>query len=92
LAHSSKENLTEIISILTGLIGILGGLCAFIVPTVLLVGLGIFLFRRNQQGCAAKAAAKSWSSAMGTVLMSSVQSSGSGNGPSIYLVVVYQYR
>jgi hypothetical protein len=32
----------EIIAILGGLLGILGGLCATVVPLIVLVGLGIF--------------------------------------------------
>lgn len=82
----------EIFSILTGLIGILGGLCAFIVPMLILVGLGIFLYRRSQQGKAAKDAAQSWPGTMGIILSSSVQSRRSGNSTSTYPVVVYQYE
>jgi len=82
----------EIISILGGLLGVLGGLCATIVPLIFLVVLGIFLYRRSQQGQAAKQAAQSWQSTMGTVLSSSVQSRRSGNSTSTYPVVVYQYQ
>lgn len=81
----------EIIAIITSLLGILGGLCATILPIIILVGLGIFLYRRSQQGSAAKQAAQSWPSTMGTVLMSSVQSKHTGKSHSIYPVVVYQY-
>ena len=81
----------EIIGILGGLLGIFGGLCATIVPIIFFVIFGIFLYRRSQQGQAAKQAAQSWPSTMGTVLMSSVQSRRSGNSTSIYPVVVYQY-
>ena len=81
----------EIIGILGGLLGIFGGLCATIVPIIFFVIFGIFLYRRNQQGQAAKQAAQSWSSTIGAVLMSSVQSRRSGNSTSIYPVVVYQY-
>ena len=81
----------ELFSILGGLLGILGGLCAIIVPLVIFVGLGIFLYRRSQQGNAAKDAAQSWTSTMGNVLSSSVQSRRTGNSTSTYPVVVYQY-
>ena len=84
--------LTGLISTLGGLLGLFGGLCACIVPLVLLVGLGIFLHRRNQQGNVAKQAAQSWPGTMGTVLSSSVQSRRSGNSTSTYPVVVYQYE
>lgn len=59
---------------------------------LLTVDLGIFLYRRSQQGSAAKAAAQSWPGTMGTVLMSSVQSEHLGRSHSICPVVVYQYQ
>jgi hypothetical protein len=82
----------EIFSILTGLLGIVGGLCAIVVPLIFLVGLGIFLYRRSQQGKVAKEAAQAWPGTMGTVLSSSVQSRRSGNSISTYPVVIYQYQ
>lgn len=82
----------EILSLLMGFIGILGGICATVLPIIILVGLGIFLYRRSQQGSAAKQAAQSWASTMGTVLMSTVQSKRTGNSTSTYPVVVYQYE
>ena len=45
---------TGLVSALGGLLGLLGGLCACIVPVVLLIGFGIFMYRRSQQGQAAK--------------------------------------
>lgn len=83
--------ITGLISALGGLLGLFGGLCACIVPMVFLIGLGIFIYRRSQQGKVAKEAAQSWPSTMGTVLASSVQSRRSGNSISTYPVVVYQY-
>jgi hypothetical protein len=82
----------EIIAILGGLLGILGGLCATVVPLIVLVGLGIFLYRRSQQGKAVKEAAQAWASTMGVVLSSSVQSRRTGKSVSTYPVVVYQYQ
>ena len=82
---------TGLVSALGGLLGLLGGLCACIVPVVLLIGFGIFIYRRSQQGQAAKQAAQTWPGTMGTVLSSSVQSRRSGNSISTYPVVVYQY-
>ena len=82
----------ELISIFGGLLGILGGLCAVIFPLMIFVGLGIFLYRRSQQGKAAKEAAQSWPGTLGSVLMSSVRSRRTGRSRSIYPVVVYQYE
>jgi hypothetical protein len=86
----------DIIAIITGLIGTLGGLfsglCACILPVVFLVGFGIFMYRRSQQGKAAKEAAQAWPGTLGIVLSSSVQSRRSGNSTSIYPVVIYQYQ
>ena len=83
---------TGLISMLGGLLGLFGGLCACSVPIVFLVGFGIFIYRRSLQSKAAKEAAQAWSSTMGTVLMSSVQSKHTGESTSIYPVVVYQYE
>jgi len=83
---------TGLISMLGGLLGVFGGLCACIVPVVFLIGFGIFTYRRSQQGKATKEAAQAWSSAMGTVLSSSVESRRSGNSTSTYPVVIYQYQ
>ncbi|MEP7133337.1 MAG: DUF3592 domain-containing protein [Chloroflexota bacterium] len=84
--------LTGLVSALGGLLGLFGGLCACIVPVVLLIGFGIFMYRRNQQGQAAKQAAQAWPGTMGTVLSSSVESRRTGNSMSTYPVVVYQYQ
>ena len=45
LSHSPKENNMEIFSLLMGLIGVFGGICATVLPIIILVGLGIFLYR-----------------------------------------------
>ncbi len=82
----------EIFAILSGLLGIFGAICATVVPLIVLVGLGIFIYRRSQQGKAAKETAQSWPGTMGTILMSSVQSKHTGRSLSIYPVVVYQYE
>jgi hypothetical protein len=84
--------LTGLVSALGGLLGLAGGLCACIVPVVFLVGFGIFMYRRSQQGKVAKDAAQSWPGVMGTILSSSVQSRRTGNSMSTYPVVVYQYQ
>ena len=57
-----------------------------------MTGLGVFLYRRSQEGKAAKAAAQSWPGTMGTVLISTVQSRRTGRSHSTYAVVVYQYQ
>jgi len=69
----------EVFSLISILVGLAGGLCATVIPILLFVALGVFLYRRSQQGNAAKQAAQSWSSTMGTVLMSSVQSYNPAN-------------
>jgi len=84
--------ITGLISALGGFLGLFGGLCACILPVVFLVGFGIFMYRRSQQGKAAKEAAQTWPGTMGTVLSSSVQSRRSGNSTSTYPVVIYQYQ
>ena len=84
--------ITGLISTLGGLLGFFGGLCACIVPVVFFFGFGIFMYRRSQQGQAAKDAAQAWPSVMGTVLSSGVESRRSGNSISTYPVVIYQYQ
>lgn len=82
----------EIITGLGVLLSIAGGACAVILPLVLLIGFGIFFYRRYQQGNAARASAQSWPSTSGVVLSSSVQVRRSHNSSSEYPVVVYQYE
>jgi len=82
----------ELLSGISILIGLLGGFCATILPLLILVGLGIFLYRRSQQSKAAKQAAQSWSSTMGTVLASTIQIKRTGRSRSEIPVVVYQYE
>jgi hypothetical protein len=82
----------EILALLMGFIGILGGICTTVLPIIILVGLGIFLYRRSQQGNAAKQAAQSWASTMGTVLMSTIQIKRTSRSRSEIPVVVYQYQ
>ena len=83
---------TGLISMLGGLLGVFGGLCACIVPIVFFIGFGIFIYRRSQQSKVAKEAAQAWSSALGIVLSSGVESRRSGNSISTYPVVIYQYQ
>jgi len=80
--------ITGLISALGGFLGLFGRLCACILPVVFLVGFGIFMYRRSQQG----KAAQTWPSTMGTVLSSNVQFRRSGNSTSVYPVVIYQYQ
>lgn len=70
---------------------IAGAACSFILPILVLGGVGYYIYKRSQQSGAARQSAQSWPSTPGTVLMSSVQwGSGSHSGSS-YPVVVYQY-
>jgi hypothetical protein len=86
------EGIATIIGLLGGTLGLLGGLCAVIVPLGLLAGLGVFLYRRSQQAKVAKDAAQSWPKTKGMVLKSRVESRRTGNTTSTYPVVVYRYE
>ena len=82
----------EIIGILTGLLGIAGGICAVVAPLVVLVALGVFLYRRSKMRDASKQAAQDWSSVMGVVITSTVQVKRGYKSRSEIPVVVYQYQ
>jgi hypothetical protein len=88
------EIISLIISGITLLLGLAGGLCTIILPILIIGGIGYYLYKRNQQSMAQRQdAQQNWSSTTGTVLMSSVQSSRSSTGGySTYPVVVYQYE
>jgi hypothetical protein len=88
------EIFSLIISGITLLLGIAGGLCTVIIPILIIGGIGYYLYKRNQQSMAQRQdAQQNWSSTNGTILMSSVQSSRSSTGGySTYPVVVYQYQ
>lgn len=98
VTHSStigiyaKGDTMEIFSILGSLLGILGGICATILPLLVMVGLGIYIYRNNQKSKAVKEAAQSWRGTMGVVLSSSVQVRRTGKSSSDIPVVVYQYQ
>ncbi|MEW6083974.1 MAG: DUF3592 domain-containing protein [Chloroflexota bacterium] len=82
----------EIIGILGGLLGIVGGICATVVPIVVLVGVGMFLYRRSKMRDATKHAAQNWSSTMGVVVSSTVQVKRGYKTRTEIPVVVYQYQ
>ncbi|MCC6300152.1 MAG: DUF3592 domain-containing protein [Anaerolineales bacterium] len=82
----------EIIGILGGLLGILGGVCATVVPVLVLVALGFFLYRRSKMRDASKQAAQNWSSVMGVVVTSTIQVKRSYKSRSEIPAVVYQYQ
>ena len=82
----------EIFSIVGGLLGIFGAICATVVPLLFLVALGIYIYRNSRKAKGVKEASQSWPGTLGTVLMSSVQSKHTGRSNSIYPVVVYQYE
>ena len=81
-----------ILTALTFIVGIGGAICATVLPIAVLVGLGIFLYRRSKMRDVVKQAAQDWSSTMGTVLMSTIKVSRTGASRSEYPVVVYQYQ
>ena len=71
---------------------IAGVACSVIIPLLVIGGVGYLLYKRSQQSGAARQIAQSWPDTAGRILMSSVQSSRSGNNHSTYPVVVYQYE
>src|SRR5574340_1028330 len=85
------EALSVILGLLGGGLGLLGGLCALIVPLAILGGVGVLLYRRSKQANAAKAAAQAWPHTKGIVVQSAVHRDTSGESTSTYPVVVYQY-
>lgn len=87
----------EIVSlIITGLgllISLFGGLCAVILPILIIGGIGYYLYKRNQQSIAHRQESQNWASTTGTIMMSSVQSRRSGTGGySTIPVIVYQFE
>ncbi len=82
----------EIIGILGGLLGILGGICATVVPLLVLIALGVFLYRRSKMRDVTKQAAQTWTSTMGVVMTSTIQVKRSYKSRSEIPVVVYQYH
>ena len=81
----------ELFGLLGGLLGILGALCATIVPIVIIVGVGIFIYRRSKMRDAAKQSAQDWPGTMGVVTMSTIQIRHNGRSRSEIPIVGYQY-
>ena len=82
----------EIIGLLGGLLGLLGAVCAIILPFVIMVGVGIFLYRRSKMRDVARQAAQDWPGTMGVVTMSTIQVKHTGRSRSEVPVVGYQYQ
>jgi len=82
----------EVFSLISIVIGIAGSLCAIVLPILILVGLGVFLYRRSKMRDIAKQAAQDWSSTMGTVIASTIQIKRTSRSRSEIPVVVYQYQ
>ena len=61
-------------------------------PIVILVAVGYFIYRRSKMRDTAKQAAQDWSSTMGVVITSTVQVKRSYKSRSEIPVVVYQYQ
>ena len=72
--------------------GLAGGLCATGLPILILAGLGLFLYRQNRVGSAARRAAQAWSQTSGSVLASTIQVRRTGRSRSEIPVVLYQYE
>lgn len=86
------EIIGMLLSLFGGLLGLFGAICATVVPILVIVGLGIFLYRRSKMRDATKQAAQDWSSTMGVVITSTVQVKRSYKSRSEIPVVVYQYQ
>lgn len=84
--------MVEIMSIFSFVIGIGGAICATVLPIVILVAVGYFIYRRSKMRDTAKQAAQDWSSTMGVVITSMVQVKRSYKNRSEIPVVVYQYQ
>ena len=73
-------------------ISIAGAACTVIIPILILGGLGVFFYKRNQKSTAARQIAQSWPNTPGMVLVSTVQSRRTGRSITTFPVVVYQYQ
>ena len=82
----------EIMTIFSFLLGIGGAICAIVLPIVILVAFGYFMYRRSKMRDTAKQAAQDWSSTMGVVITSTVQVKRSYKSRSEIPVVIYQYQ
>lgn len=82
----------EIFAVVSILFSLILPICAVIVPVAVLVGLGVFIYRRSKMRDVAKQAAQNWSSTMGVVIASTVQVKRSYKSRSEIPVVVYQYQ
>lgn len=82
----------EIFAIVSILFSLILPICAMIVPVAVLVGFGVFIYRRSKMRDVAKQAAQNWSSTMGVVIASTVQVKRTYKSRSEIPVVVYQYQ
>lgn len=82
----------EIFAIVSILFSIIVPICAATLPVLILVGVGVFIYRRSKMKDVAKQAAQSWSSTMGAVVMSTIQVKRTSRSRSEIPVVVYQYQ
>lgn len=82
----------EIFALVSLLFSLILPICAAVLPILILVGLGIFIYRRSKMRDASKQAAQNWSSAMGVVVTSTIQVKRTSRSRSEIPVVVYQYQ
>lgn len=82
----------EIFALVSLLFSIILPICVAVLPILILVGLGIFMYRRSKMRDAAKQAAQNWSSTMGVVVTSTIQVKRTSRSRSEIPVVVYQYQ
>lgn len=82
-----------VLAIFTFILSIGGAICAVVLPPVILIALGIFIYRRSKMRDAARQSAQSWAGTMGVVTMSTLQiRRSSNNSRSEVPVVGYQYE
>jgi len=82
----------EVFSFLSVFLGLAGGLCATVIPILVFIGLGVFVYRRSKMRDAAKQAAQDWASTMGMVTMSTVQIRRTGRSRSEVPFIMYQFQ
>jgi hypothetical protein len=85
------DNFAWLIAAVTGLAGILSGLCVIGLPLLIVGGLVFFLYRQYQRSTTARAAAQTWTAAPGMVVSSTLRVKRTGRSRSEIPVVVYQY-
>jgi len=72
-------------------LGIAGAFCGLALPIAILVGLGVYIYRRRRMRDAAKLAAQDWASTAGVVISSTIKVTRTVKSRSETPVIVYEY-